>query len=82
LLVSTLIDPEIKHSSGLAFHICWAVTERLYVRIRFEKYPSILRITREQRQSTSKFGAEDLDTPLPRPPFDFYSLSIFKRHAA
>jgi hypothetical protein len=70
-LVAALVDPEIKHSASVAFHICWPLTERLHVWIRFENYPSVLRITRKQRQSPSKFGAEDLYTPLPRPPFDF-----------
>jgi hypothetical protein len=50
--------------------------------IRFEKYPSVLRITRKQRQSPPKFGAKDLNTPLPRPPLCFYSFSVFKHHGA
>jgi hypothetical protein len=54
----------------------------MHVRIRFEKYPRILRVTREQSQSPSKLWAEDFDTPLPRPPFAFYSLRVFKRHGA
>jgi hypothetical protein len=41
-----------------------------------------LRIAGEKRQSPSKFGAEDFDTPLPRPPFACYSLRVFKRHGA
>jgi hypothetical protein len=40
----------------------------MHVRIRFKKYPDILRVTREQSQSPSKFWAEDFYTPLPRPP--------------
>jgi CRISPR/Cas system endoribonuclease Cas6 (RAMP superfamily) len=81
-VVSPLIDPEIKHSAGVAFHIRWPLAERLHVWISFEQYPSVLRFTRKQRQSPSKFRAEDLDTPLPRPPLYFYRLSVFRRHGA
>jgi hypothetical protein len=44
-MVSALIDPEIKHSAGVAFHIRWALAERLHLWISFEQYPSVLRIT-------------------------------------
>jgi CRISPR/Cas system endoribonuclease Cas6 (RAMP superfamily) len=81
-VVAALIDPEIKHSAGGAFHICWPLAERLHVWISLERYPSVLRLTRIQRQSPSKFRAEDLNTPLPRPPLYFYRLSVFRRHGA
>jgi len=82
MLVSPSVDPEIEHSSGVSFHICRPLTERMHVRVRFEKYPRVLRVTREQSQSPPKLRAENFDTPLPRPPFDFYSLGVFKGHAA
>jgi hypothetical protein len=81
-MVPALIDPEIKYAAGRTFHICRPLAEGLYTWIRFEKYPGVLRITRKQRQSPSKFGAVHLDTPLPPAPLNFYSLGVFKRHEA
>jgi hypothetical protein len=82
VLVSLSVDPEIRQSPSFAFHIGWPLTERMHVWIRFEKYPSVLRVTRKQSQSPSKFWAANFDTPLPRPSFDLYSSRIAKRHEA